>query len=1252
MDDGTDSLLTDLAEQGVRLRRRLRGLNGFEAAATLGGLLTEPRLQGQVLRLELLVHFAAAEAVGTRRISYSALKDAFASSGELAGVFEDPPESPFVELIRTPRGGFRILPGINEASGFWLQRVMNVVETTPNLPAYNAIRDSLHALLVLSEAVCDRAGLRRYHPGAETSVADLPHDLALAGPVLRDRMAFTLEELEALDLTLDSLAPFILAPEDRARVLDGDFGGTELERRPLALENGRLWMLLPTAVSTAIRRAVVETIGSGDLREPFGRALAAEYADMFQALRLLGGRRLDGLRLVKTKGGRIGSASVDVDRGRYVQFVFVCDDLTDFENTALARPGGNPMAAAEPIDDMIRQGVETVSARPDFVAGLILVVGCGVGRPTMMGFGGPDDSRFRTRSLSAADLETMNWMRGFNLLSLFRLLDAEEALKRAGARLFNVNGLLNLLGWMREHEGHLAPHGEIEDDMVGEDGPLILMVHLNAQKVLRTEALNAWDPHVEVDTEGRAWPVRREGLALHAEDRDQPTYMVEAAPPRSVCVTPTRSWWASSDAEDQPDAQMAHQRFRVVHLWLSRAAPVLDDAFPTLPPGPIEWRADFEAELVQGSQPRPVIDFAEACAAITASADPAGPRVLTRASARWEDAHPQVENVAERALVDSLVRATAALAGETLSEPRRADIVQRIVPDGAMRQQHAFRSPTFRDMVRRGLKDPVAVIELEDDATSRLGLGWRARDRSEGSTLRGKPECCDFLNRLVTALETELLEALASFNRRSMLTGLLRNHEGAARETAQWRRTASAVLALHEDKATTTTEILEREAKLNAVALTSRILMEFAMCACPVDGGRAPGDLDLSRLMSLAALIFHSGGDSDAIRWDVMEPFIRITPLGDVHANRAFSETVIEAFAKQTAGIRLQEAIEAYPDYVRDATSPAPEPDDDDLEAQPNAASEQEETEFEAAIVEAFGADLGHLNALLGHLETLGYEADSAVLSLPMSRLTAVDDPKVDPRNIEALVAGMTFEPRANWRDIPDGYEPRDIQPWRFRRRLTVLRKPFLRIGDGPDPELIVAPAMVREAIRYMLNNYRRGDFHDSQLGPGMRRWKARIADRRGARFTAVVAEALSEQGWTVETEVKMTKLLKRSLDRNYGDIDVLAWDHRTGRVLIVECKDVQYRKTFGEVGEQLADFRGETRANGKGDYLRLHLDRVEVARQAIDEVADSLKLPNPRIESHLVFRNPVPMAFALDHMRALVTLWTLDEVKILTPDE
>lgn len=52
--------------------------------------------------------------------------------------------------------------------------------------------------------------------------------------------------------------------------------------------------------------------------------------------------------------------------------------------------------------------------------------------------------------------------------------------------------------------------------------------------------------------------------------------------------------------------------------------------------------------------------------------------------------------------------------------------------------------------------------------------------------------------------------------------------------------------------------------------------------------------------------------------------------------------------------------------------------------------------------------------------------------------------------------------------------------------RSTVLRKPLLEITGGPDPELMFAPAIVREAVYYMLGNYRRGDFHDSQLGPLM----------------------------------------------------------------------------------------------------------------------------------------------------------------------
>jgi hypothetical protein len=62
-----------------------------------------------------------------------------------------------------------------------------------------------------------------------------------------------------------------------------------------------------------------------------------------------------------------------------------------------------------------------------------------------------------------------------------------------------------------------------------------------------------------------------------------------------------------------------------------------------------------------------------------------------------------------------------------------------------------------------------------------------------------------------------------------------------------------------------------------------------------------------------------------------------------------------------------------------------------------------------------------------------------------------------------------------------------------------------------------------------------------------------------------------------------------------------------TRRVLLIECKDVQYRKTLGEVAEQLADFRSEMRSDGKPDLLKKHLNRVEVLTKRELAVAHTL---------------------------------------------
>jgi hypothetical protein len=192
----------------------------------------------------------------------------------------------------------------------------------------------------------------------------------------------------------------------------------------------------------------------------------------------------------------------------------------------------------------------------------------------------------------------------------------------------------------------------------------------------------------------------------------------------------------------------------------------------------------------------------------------------------------------------------------------------------------------------------------------------------------------------------------------------------------------------------------------------------------------------------------------------------------------------------------------------------------------------------------------------------------------------------------------------------------------------------------------MVAPGILRDALPYMVSNYHRGDFPLRQLRRPMRSWAGTIRDRAGRKFSGEVAARLKELGWEAQSEVKVTKLLNRGFDRDYGDVDVLAWNHASGRVLIIECKDVQYRKTYGEVAEQLANFRGEIWPDGRRDYLLRHFDRIDIISQHLPAVAKYVGMVVDRgVESHLVFKNPVPMEFALKHMAERVSVGVFDRL-------
>jgi hypothetical protein len=1212
----------------------LRKLDPIKTAASFAGLLTTPQLQANCHRIETLIHLSVAYCDGRGTPMQGFIRRSFKSLGDgYCGMMEDPAEDVFVTLVNTPQGNFRVFEGIREGTGFCLQRILNVVEGMPATGVFSGFRTSIDSLLKLSDAVAARAAIIENSLGQENPLDDLPKSIANRLSRLRDYLRFSEHDLAQLKVSKASLAPFSMAPEDRSKLYSQQLGHTELERSPLIFTGNEIYLILPTAVGTAITRMVIEAALSIKKGKVFERALAHDFGKLFDETPILGGHSGASLIFQEIDGGQVAAIMTEEDTGRFLHLVFFVDGLNGFLEDGLIGHNANPDALSAAVTEHIKRAASDAKAKPEFRDGISILVGCGFGRAFYCGLDDVPDG-WRLESLSAYNLVTLSWLTGFNGLSLWRVLDSQDAVKREGVDLLNVNGLLNLVAWSRELDGHLVPHGRLPKEFVSPGTKAEILLPLNAIRGLRHEVLAEWNPRRVLDMEGRWVRVRKLSNSEFQEEKISPLYAsvddVLKGKLRAVYVAPVRSWWIEITAPEEAGRDLIYENWMMLCTWLRRSAPVLDEAYSALPTTPVSFQVNF-AEIVgltRGSVTPKNLDELRSLFRISVEANRSVAQI--NIAKGFHDGLAQPENIAERVIVESLVSGTAKLAGEIDDESKRSSLVGQICPNSQARWIHRYASTSFRHSIASKLDGQPVTIDPLDAAAYKIGLGWRVRSRDAGGEISGVLECTSFLNRVVQVVLDDLCTMLKQFDRRSFVSLVLQNYEIAAHERDIWQRTAQSNLALHNDKDAAMRTIVEHISHLNGCFLASRILLEAAVCECPLTDGKTAGRLDLSRVMTLAMFAFHLGGQSDAVHWEAMEPRVKVTPLGDVHMNHSFMETVYEPFGRVGGKAQVTQAIESYEELYSPTKNRT-------------SFADVVEPRFSDAWKAEFGVSLDGLRAFVDELENIGERESKAVFELPRADLVAAlaKSAKISSNEVDQTLDVLTLKPRPVWRSVSNNFKDKDWYPWRFRRRLAVLRRPLIQIDDGDTPVVALAPGLVREAFQIMVFWFYHGAIPDMQAkSPEMSKWIGHANNVQRTKFNSSVAARMRELGWQVEPEVKLTKIVGRPLNRNYGDIDVLAWRPESGRVLAIECKDLQYLKALGEVAEQLADFRGELTSNGKPDHLRKHLDRLEVLTSHESEVSRALKLNAAiQIEGHVVFKNPVPMQFAWGPMASRVKL-------------
>lgn len=1206
--------------------RQLAKLDPIKTAAAFAGLLTHPGFQPYQVRLEALVHLCICACSGTRAPPEPFLIQAFHIAGSVYGHLEDPPEDIFVGNIASKRGNYLVLEGLWESATFHLQLFIDLVDSFPEGDEWlSSVADSVHALLTVSDMVCRRAGLKENIVGSETRKATLIRKWAQQSSQLRGRVHLTERELTDAGIQPHLLAPFLFLRGSRDRALAQAAGNTDLERGPLVRKGEEVWLVLPNAVSVAVRRLVLKSIAQGPNQAAFLNHLAHCYSRTLSLTPAFG----KGRAVVDLRPQDWGAASFmikEVDTGRHLVVAFVLDTLDNFEEDEFV----GAFVPSDKLNDAIRQAVADCQANAEasagFRDGLVVLVGCGVGRnlalPKVLSRPG-----WRIEGISAANYCTLGWTHEMHPLHLWRLLDMRQRLEELGVALRNVNGLLNLYGWARELEGHLVPHASIPADTSGE---LVaqMLISQNALREVRHKTAVAVDRHMVRFVDG-TWRQVIDDSRRKEPKSELRIYgsLSDSGPPLGVTISSLRPWWWELARGEDGEHHGSYDFWVMMGEWLGRLKSPMEAKFGArLGSDPILVRCVFGKPLSPGVDEASTLGNLEnARGGVLATIDRDARTITLQFGDGFHRALFNPENIAERELVRTIAVAVAELAGA--ERDAADDVVSQVVKSPQARHVHRLQARGVRDFLHSLMDDDVLTISDFDSAASKLGLGWRGRPRSEGAAVLGKPECLNYLSGLVTSLEDGLLQALGQFSRGEIINQILMNYEAASASRDRWHRTAAANFAMSVDRDEMLRAMREHEFRLNGVFQTSRNLLEMAVCECPMQG-TVPGALDLSRLMAGAAEIFHYGGWSDLIRWDLMPADLIIRPLGDVHGNLEFIDTVLRNFADVTTQYRFEASADEYERH---------------FEAPHAADSSGLGENFLSAWESDFGYSIDDARQLLDTLDDLAVQTRSPVCRAPRSQLLALNGA---PSGAALILDSFTLAFRSRWRDIPSGFDVKDIQPWRFRRALSSLRRPIFQVSDGEDPEYIFAPGMVREGFASTVSNYYEGAYPDRHLGPAMRRYVGFARRRDGAAFNEEVADVLRQHGWEVETEVAVTKILRVALDRNYGDVDVLAWRRDSNRVLVVECKDLQFKKTYGEIAEQLSDFRGEV-VEGKRDLLRKHLDRFDLLSSSAVQVAKHVGLSGtPIIESHLVFRHPVPMQFVGGQVRERATLHTLSELK------
>src|ERR1700722_7368502 len=1195
--DANQMTFDDFAAEHVDLVSTIKKWDLEASMSLCAGLLLCPKMHAYTYALEILIHAICVNSTGSIRTNRSDIAQILNSLSEFLVESDELPRAVLLFNAMTEVGNRRFLTGTWETPEFWVQQAIDSLTLAPRTERFDGLREQLHALLSFSEAAMERNGLQRYTGSLVQPQAgvELPEEdeLERAVRTVRGRT----------DRLTASLEAFTISAGEAKKIGSDLLGNSRLEHRPfIQVKPSLLVWALPTATSLAIRTLILKRMQStGNLRK-FSQALRTVQGHSF--VELLRRKRADPdlhnqLPPIPNQLKWIRQTAVEFDGGRVAHILLLHDDLEEAINAGLT--SFNSAGFRSAIEFQIHLSRSVVRLHFGLHReGMTVVVMAGLGR----GFALPPFAQppnWHLCAIHLSDAVALMWLGTDWLTEVWSVKSDVSRLSEQGLHVRDKGDDVRILGYWRAKD-RIVP---LDVDLPADN------VAINIDKTfagnLRAEARLGYDEHASYKPSENSWfrVAKLAGLGHFRELRALPIYgsLADAMNQKLAGVVETKqgSWWIELHSIGKnEDFHISYVLWDATMQWCGRILPALEKVAE---PPPTNVEILVEADLPPDDQ---ILEIPASNDLVEVVANDTNYEIRITLKPAFLRALAEPTNRAEKQLVKAIIDGAAALCRTEFST---SQLFREIVPNDEARFAHLFAARTHADELSDLPHKSTWLITDHDSYNAALGIGAELGLPGR-HTIIGKKKSQKLLHKVVDILWERLRSQLRLYNRPSLIKTVLQNLEAIRADELVWERTAAALINVYNDRIDVLAAAHNQSNLRNRTSLTSRALIEMAICECPLTGGMLTGRSDYSLLIGLVNTLLLAAFNSDAIQYDLADPDLEVWPNGEVGISTDFNETVLVPYQQGRFEDYFRKTAADYANLFR--------------KNEGKAVDEVFDTEFLGAWKEEFGFSIEQLLSLEEVLVRKARESADRVVDIGVTEfLSLLQAAGIDPPASEHMLESLVLLPRDSWALPPEGFALRDIEPWHFGRRLSMIRRPLLSLSGSPssNAQITYGAGLVHNAFSFTVTSTHSGTMSErSFTSARMQRWIGGVNNKNGTEFNETVREIVRSAGLRARSSVQMTEF---GVD-GMGDIAVLAWTQLGDAALVIECKHLRFARTVGEVGEQLRRFRGQP-----GDDLYAHMRRLKWLSENSSSLKRKLDLRDGfRAYQLLVTETLVPMAF------------------------